>query len=191
MRKLFFSIGFFSIVPFFIFLIAYLFTALAPQTNENTTLSLHVGNANAVAYAALPGNLDSVSDSVGSQDSRVEKVCTFLADVNSPLTQYCGFIVSEADTYNIDYRLLGAIAMQETTACEKEIPGTYNCWGYGIYGKNVTGFNSYEDAIDTITRYFAKKKSIGVTTLEQIGAIYNPQNKNNWQANVASFMAEE
>ncbi|HXS14865.1 MAG TPA: hypothetical protein VN711_01960, partial [Candidatus Saccharimonadales bacterium] len=73
---------------------------------------------------------------------------------------------------------------------KKATPGTYNCWGFGIYGKKRTSFNSYPDAIDTITRYFAKKKSNGVDTLEEIGNIYNPTNYNDWKGKVSLFMNE-
>ena len=100
-------------------------------------------------------------------------------------------MVSKADQYNIDYRLLTAIAMQETTLCQKTLKQSpYNCWGWGIWGKKVTTFTSFEDAIATISKYFGNRKKKGIATLDEIAAIYNPGNTNNWKEHVAHFMDE-
>lgn len=191
MRKLLLLISFFTATPVFVVLLAIFLVSLSYQHKYGINGVSFMPLINKpIAYAALPSDLNVVSDSVTEEDSRVGKVNAFLTAYNSPLAQYSSLIVSEADTYDIDYRLVPAIAMQESIACKREIPGTHNCWGYGIYGKKVTSFDSYEQAIDTITRYFSKKKTNGVSTLEQIGAIYNPTNHNDWQAHVASFMAQ-
>ena len=36
-----------------------------------------------------------------------------------------------------DYRLLPAIAMQESTLCRSIPVDSHNCWGWGIYGDKV------------------------------------------------------
>lgn len=80
--------------------------------------------------------------------------------------------------------------MQETTLCKKTLSrAPYNCWGFGIYGKKITSFDNYNEAIDTISRYFATKKSNGLDSLEEIANIYNPTNHNNWKENVTLTMS--
>ena len=190
MRRILLFTGFFITTPFVLIfsLLFLLFISYQQQTSGG--LSFFGTTDNAIAYAALPSNINIVSDSIGQKDARVAQVASFLSEYNSPLTPYASYIVETADKYNINYKLIPAIAMQESIACKKEIPGTHNCWGYGIYGKKVTSFPSYEDAIDTITRYFANKKNNGIVTLDEIGHIYNPSNDNDWVGKVNLFMTE-
>lgn len=188
MRKLFLLISFFSVTPILLLATSILLLSVSFQNKtEGKILTFLTNNPHTIAYAALPTNLTMEAD-IQSSDARLGKVLAFLEENNSPLTPYASTIIADADKYGIDYRLLPAIAMQETTACHKEIPGTYNCWGYGIYNHKITSFPSYEDAIDTISRYFAKKKEHGIVTLDAIGNIYNPTNHNDWKQNVNAFM---
>lgn len=190
MRKVFVLAGFFLTTPILVIFSALFLLFLSYQQKHGGLLSFFAVQDKAIAYAALPSNTNTLSDSISEQDGRVSEVYTFLTSYNSPLSQYADLIVTTADKYGIDFRLLPAIGMQESGACLKEITGTHNCWGYGIYGKKVTSFDSYEQAIDTISRYFSKKKASGIDTLDELGAIYNPTNHNKWKENVASFMAE-
>lgn len=190
MRRFFLLVAFFVSAPSLIIISAFFFLFLSTQ-GKNGFLGLDTPENKAIAYAALPSNLNVVSDSISIGDSRIGKVSNFFQEYNSPLTQYAEFIVITADKYDVDYRLVPAIAAQESGACHRIISGvTYNCWGFGIYGKKKTSFTSYESAIDTITRYFAKKKSNGIETLDELGTIYNPTDHNNWKQHIALFMAQ-
>lgn len=140
-------------------------------------------------FAAL-APMDSVFEgSATLSDKRILNLSDYLASYHSPLAGYSSLIVNKADQYSIDYRLLPAIAMQETGLCKKVLAGAhYNCWGYGVWGKKVTSFSSYEEAIDTISHYFANRKEKGIESLDEIGKIYNPGNTNHWKENVAFVM---
>ncbi|HEX7042282.1 MAG TPA: hypothetical protein VF189_03450 [Patescibacteria group bacterium] len=143
------------------------------------------------AFAALPTSENVFEGSATFSDKRIDNLHGFLTTYHSPLAPYADLFVSKADQYHIDYRLLPAIAMQETTLCKKTLKNAqFNCWGWGIYGKQITNFNSFTEAIDTISLYFAKKREKGIENLDEIGAIYNPSNHSNWKENVASFMTE-
>lgn len=190
MRRFLLLLSFFLMTPTVLFLSGFLLLSSASQQGAGNGLSIFAPQEKTIAYAALPTNLNVVGDSIQKEDVRIGRVASFLEAYNSPLTDYAGFIVNTADKYNVDYRLIPAIAMQESILCKKEITGTHNCWGFGIYGKKVTSFDNYSDAIDTITRYFAKKKNSGIDTLDELGSIYNPTDHNNWKANVASFMTQ-
>ncbi|OIP57317.1 MAG: hypothetical protein COX79_01070 [Candidatus Levybacteria bacterium CG_4_10_14_0_2_um_filter_36_16] len=113
----------------------------------------------------------------------------FLNKYNSPLLPYAVHIVSAADFYGIDYRLLPAIALQESTLCKKIPKESYNCWGFGIYGGNVTRFTSYEDAIETISKTLAKEyKAKGLEHPTEIMTKYTPQSNGSWAKNVSYIM---
>jgi len=144
-----------------------------------------------VVYAALPDADVVFEGSATMTDSRVTTLADFFASYHSPLAPFAANIVNKADSYGIDYRLVPAIAMQETTLCKKTLPSAkYNCWGFGVWGHTVTSFASYTEAIDTISKYFAKRKERGIDTLDAIGNIYNPGNTNHWKENVAYVMGQ-
>lgn len=156
---------------------------------QNDSLAVFLQQNKHVAYAALPSTENVVDASASLTDRRVQSVQNFLASYNSPLLPYAQLIVDKADQYGIDYKWLPAIAAQESGLCKKMVPSApFNCWGFGIYDKKRTGFSSFEEAIDTITRYFANKKNKGINSLEEIGAIYNPSNYNDWKGKVSYFM---
>jgi hypothetical protein len=141
------------------------------------------------AYAALAPMNAVFEGSATLSDKRVANLSDYLTSYHSSLAGYSSLIVNKADQYGIDYRLLPAIAMQETGLCKKVLASAhYNCWGYGVWGKRVTSFNSYEEAIDTISHYFANRKEKGIESLDEIGKIYNPGNTNHWKENVAFVM---
>ncbi len=189
MKKLLILTSFLAVTPFLlIFNILYLLS-LSQATPAHSFASLQLPQN--IAYAALPTNQNVFSGVIHVDDARVGKVLAFLAAYNSPLSDYATAIVMDADKYDIDYRLLPAIAAQESGDCTKGHSVEWkNCWGFGIYTKHITTFASYEEAIDTVSRYFANKKLRGVDTLTEIGAIYNPNDTNGWKAKVNIFMSE-
>lgn len=124
------------------------------------------------------------------KDSRVANLKVFFRKYNSDLYEHTEFIVETSDKYGLDYRLLPAIAMQESTLCKNIPSNSYNCWGWGIYGNMVTRFSSYEEAIDTVAKglkeYYIDK---GLVSVEQIMSKYNPSSPNgSWAHGVMSFI---
>lgn len=106
---------------------------------------------------------------------KVLKVENYLAKHKSPLYPYAKLIVEEAEKNNIDYRLIPAIAMNESTLCKNIHENSYNCWGWGIYGNMVTRFDGYEDAIITISSGLRKNYyDRGLSTPAAIMKAYTP-----------------
>jgi len=66
-----------------------------------------------VAFAALPTSQNIFGDTVQSADARVEMLRQFFAKYHSPLEPYSQEFVKQAEAYQLDFRLLPAIAMQE------------------------------------------------------------------------------
>ncbi len=86
-------------------------------------------------------------------DDRVEKIRAYYARYDLPLQHEARHFVEAADKYDIDWRLVAAIGFMESTggkfACKTV---TYNAFGWGSC---KYGFDSYEDAIYTISMNLA------------------------------------
>lgn len=140
-------------------------------------------------FQALPTDNDTSSIDVQSVDGRVKALETFFAKYNSPLMGHAKYIVDEADSHNIDYRLIPAIAMQESTLCKRVIKDSHNCWGFGIYGGKVTRFASYDEAISKVTSTLAKKYvQKGYVSPEEIVQKYTPGDTGRWPEVVSLMM---
>lgn len=124
-----------------------------------------------------------------TNDIRVANLKFFFRKYESVLYDKSEFIVKMADQYKLDYRLIPAIAMQESGLCKHIYENSYNCWGWGIYGDKVTRFSSYEEAIETISRglklYYVDK---GLTTPEAIMRKYTPPSTGSWAFGVNFFL---
>ncbi len=122
-------------------------------------------------------------------DGRVANLKAFFRKYNSPLYDYAEKIVEVSDKYQFDYRLLPAIAMQESNLCRVIPENSYNCWGWGIYGSLVTRFSSYDEAIETVakglkTEYIDK----GLVTASMIMKKYTPPSQGSWAHGVNTFL---
>lgn len=145
----------------------------------------------AKVYASLPDEFPTVSGSATFADARPEIVRQYLNRYDSVLAEHSDLIVQLADKYGIDYRLIPAIAQQESNLCRFIPPDGHNCWGWGIHSRGTLGFNSFPEAIETVT---AGLKSdyidMGYTTPDEIMKKYTPSSPGTWAAGVNQFMAE-
>ncbi len=125
----------------------------------------------------------------GVRDKRVAILKAFFRHYDSPLYDEAEFIVMVSDENGLDFRLIPAISMQESTACKFIPENSHNCWGWGIYGNKITRFESYQEAIDTIAKGL-KKNYIdkGLTSPEQIMAKYTPSSNGSWARGVSSVL---
>ncbi len=145
-------------------------------------------------YAALPANVTESSDTIVKKDARALIVENFFAQHKAPLAEYGDVFVKVADQYQLDYRLLPAIAMQESNGGKRVIPDSYNPFGYGIYGKKVTRFESWEAAIERVGKALREDYlNEGLTTPETIMTKYTPPSVEIggvWAKGVSTFFAE-
>lgn len=163
-------------------------------------------NRKIIFYRAIMNNLSEISSLLSLQendsttektllkefdtnDIRVANLKFFFRKYNSVLYDHAETFVRRADESQFDYRLLPAIAMQESNLCKYIYEGSHNCWGWGIYGNKVTRFDSYDEAIDTISRgikkYYIDK---GLTTPEEIMRKYTPPSDGSWAYGVNTFL---
>lgn len=188
MRKLLvvaaFAIGFPIILVSSIIFIAYL-----SFHKEGTQGLLSETAKSSVAYAALPAMASLTTGEITQVDQRVEKVQNFFARYASPLEPFAQNIVSEAIENNLDYRLLPAIAMQESNLCKKAPVDSFNCWGFAIYGTKKKAFDNYESAISAVSKTLAEKYiALGLDTPEKIASKYTPSDDGTWVKSVIYFM---
>lgn len=189
MGKLLLLGSFFIIAPLFIIFNLLLFSYLSYHKNQSYFQSSFFQPTKTVAYAALPNLQNIFFYDIEQKDARVEAVRQFFARYKSPLEPYSQNIVKTAEQYGLDYRLVPAIAMQESNLCQKIPKNSYNCWGFGIYGKQVKKFKNYPHAIDVVTKTLASEyKDKGLATPEQIMAKYTPSNTGAWAKSVTYFM---
>lgn len=186
MRKILVSATVFSLTPV-ILLISLLF--LTQMTAQSGKSLIPFQRNTQVAYAALPSSNQAYFLTPDGKDARVERIRDFFLKYNSDLASHADFVVEMADKYGLDYRLVPAIAMQESTLCKKAPKDSYNCWGFGIYGKKITKFSDYKEAIETVTKGLAQNyKEAGLVEPHEIMSKYTPSNDGTWAKNVASLM---
>lgn len=124
-------------------------------------------------------------------DGRSANLKIFFRKHASPLYDYADLIVEESDKNGFDYRLLPAIAMQESTLCRAIPFNSHNCWGWGIYGNTVLRFSSYEEAIKTVATGIKREYlDKGLTTASRIMAKYTPSSNGSWAYAVNSFLRD-
>ena len=186
MKKVLLLPAFFLIAPITIIISAFFLTYLTYLEINTKVLGEQTYKTN-----SLPENVRRVE--LVKKDERTTVLGNFLEKYDSPLKFYTTEIIEAADKYGLDWRLLPAIAMQESTLCNnlpERYSDTYNCWGFGIYGTKVTRFSNYEDAIETVSRSLAINYiAHGLDTPEEIMTKYTPSSNGSWAESVAYVMS--
>lgn len=187
-KNLFLIAVFFLVTP--VTLGISLFSLFSLQKTEKVNLAHRQEQGSVRIYASLPSSFPKVDGSYAVADARPELIKNYLVRYNSPLLGLENYMVQKADEYGLDYRLIPAIAQQESNLCKIIPPETYNCWGWGIHSRGTLGFDSYEEAIDTVmrglkTEYIDK----GYTTPDTIWKKYTPGSPDGaWAKGVNQFM---
>jgi len=126
-------------------------------------------------------------DKLNEDKLKAQKIELFFRENrrNAPLADYSEKFVEVANKYNLDYRLLPAIATVESGGGKSNFR-SYNAWGWGN-----RSFRSFEEGIEVVgkglkTGYIDK----GRDTVEEIAPVYCPPNYKNWARSVNQFMLE-
>ena len=142
-------------------------------------------------YAALPQATSEVLGTIKTEDARPVIIKKYLEKYRSPMAPHADLIVSVSDQYGLDWRLLVAIAQQESNLGKKIPANSYNAWGWGVHSRGTLRFSSWEEAIKTVAKGI-KEKYIdhGYTTPEEIMKKYTPLSSGSWAAGVNQFIEE-
>ena len=142
-------------------------------------------------YTALPAEGGGFSFGVVGADARPVIIRQYLAKYNSPLESYADLIFQTSQKYNLDYRLLVAIAQQESNLGKKIPANSYNAWGWGVHSQGTLGFSDWEEAIETVAKGLRENYlDKGLTTPEEIMSVYTPLSSGSWAFGVRQFMGE-
>lgn len=188
---------FFTITP--VTLLISLFSLVSLVKNSHVQSEISQQTINLIAapqpgvrvYASLPNSIPSVSGTPNSADARPEIIKQYLTLYGSPLVPYAKLIVDTADKYSLDFRLITAIAQQESNLCLIIPPGSHNCWGWGINSASNLGFSTYEEGIETVSKGIKENYvDQGLATPEQIMSKYTPVSNGSWASGVSEFMKE-
>ncbi len=114
---------------------------------------------------------------------KIDNIRKFFEKRNSPLAKYAQEFVFAAKEYGIDYRLVAAISIVESSGGLHNFRH-YNAWGWGSYG-----FDNWKDGIWSVSKglatgYYAK----GLDTPYEIARIYCPPSASSWAGKVKSLM---
>jgi len=188
--RILFSIGILAVFGIgglgaFSYMRAHAIVILHPQ--PDTTTNVIVGSQG-------QGTGKGLTFDAKTADGRAQIVANFLERYKSPLKPYDHYgqvLVEMADRYNLDYRLLPAIMMQESNLCKTSDPSIHNCLGFGIHKRGTLAFDSYEESFDRAARELKERYiDIGLTTPEQIMTKYTPSSNGSWANSVNQWIAE-
>jgi hypothetical protein len=123
----------------------------------------------------------------GEVDYRTQILEDFLSNQNSPLSASASDFIYYADKYDIDWRLVAAIAGVESTFGKRIPVNSYNAYGWnnGNYS-----FESWAESIEVVSKalrenYYDK----GATSIDKIARRYAPPS-NTWNRKVKYFMGK-
>jgi len=145
-------------------------------------------------FNSQPPVLGTSDAQILGADGKAAIIQQYLARQRSPLAPYAQKIVDEAEKNGLDWRLTTAICMQESN-CGKNIPSdSHNAWGWAIHSTYTKYFETWESAIETVTRGL-KTDYIDrdLVTPEQIMTRYCPlslERGGSWATAVEYFMWE-
>lgn len=190
-KSLFWFLSFFFLIALNLF-ITFRYIHKVNSVNAAMKVLDEIGSSyaqNQFAVSNTPLRAQSYEAQVGVTDGRVANLKNFFRKYNSPLYDYAEAIVRISDKYSFDYRLLPAIAMQESTLCQAIPVDSHNCWGWGIYGNTITHFSSYEEAIETVAQGIRDNYlNEGRLTASEIMKKYTPSSNGSWSRVVNSVM---
>jgi hypothetical protein len=177
---------------------ALLIASQQPHPSEVTAFQAGNVNGNGSLFAAAPPHGQVLGQSVvADRDVRSQILRKFLQSHNSPMANHAGTFVTVADKYDLDWRLLPAIAGAESSFGKYIPKNSFNAWGWGIPtgAQRGLGFGSWDDGIETVGRGLRRGYlDRGLTTLRQMEARYTPpsasQPDHPWVASVEHFMLE-
>lgn len=121
-------------------------------------------------------------------DNRAKILAQYLAGFDSPLQNHAQDFIDAADEFQLDWKMLPAIAGVESTF-GKFIPGGYNAWGWGVYGTQAIYFDSWKQGIFTVAKGLRENYlNKGLTDPYSINKIYAASPA--WGGNVIYFMKD-
>lgn len=122
-------------------------------------------------------------------DREAEILAAYLEKHDSPLQYHAQDFIDAAREYDLDWRLLPAIAGVESTFGKFTPGGSRNAWGWGVYGNQAIHFASWRDGIFTVSEGLREKYvNKGLTNPYLMNRVYATSPY--WGGKVTYFMQD-
>ena len=169
-----------------------LFLLLSTSHLQVTPPTPSVLSSSTQIAAPSPLILPVINIQIESQDARPIIIKNYLHRYSSPLEPFANYLVTAADKYNLDYRLLPAIAQQESNLGKLMPPDCHNAWGWGIHSAGTLCFDDWREGINTFISGLADKYlAYGLNTPEEIMTKYNATSPGGaWAKGINQFLSE-
>ena len=119
-------------------------------------------------------------------ETRVAQMHTVLVRYHSPMVGLENILIQTAESYQLDWTLLAAIAGTESSFAIHMPVGCNNPYGWGIYGDNKLCFESLAESIRGVAAGLAS--SYNTSSLADIARTYNKVSTAGWIAHTTYFM---
>ncbi len=148
--------------------------------------SLFQGTKSEALASYIPETIPDEQISSKKLDKKAEILSAYLAKFDSPMQYSAQDFIDAAKEYDLDWKMLPAIAGVESTF-GKFIPGGYNAYGWGVYGTQAIYFTSWREGIFTVAKGLRENYlNKGLTDPYSINRIYAASPR--WGDNVTHFM---
>lgn len=189
-KKFLLCLIFFSFSPLLIFCLFFIGDAFknGAVLGESVSLSPKASTT----YSSLPLNNKIVLPSIKGEDSTLVIIENYLERYNSPLFDFSEMIVETAEKNNLSPLLIVAIGQQESNLGKNTPPGCYNAWGWGIHAQGTKCYESWPEAIESVTSGIAKSYCAKGYCEDPCVMMqkYTPRSNGSWCAGVKQFLTE-
>ncbi|MDY0097369.1 MAG: hypothetical protein RBS01_03410 [Candidatus Dojkabacteria bacterium] len=127
-------------------------------------------------------NSASISPEDALKAKKIENIRKYLSKRGAPLAANAKDFVEAADMYGIDYRLVAAISIIESSGGLHNFK-PYNAWGWGSYS-----FKNFKEGIYTVSKGLGGYYSRGLDTPKEISVYYCPPSASAWASKVTYVM---
>ncbi len=171
---------------------AVLFSASGALIASSADDPISAPSSSSALFGSLPPEGIVLGETTVSEKARPIILKKFLESYHSPLAKYSDYILSVSAEYDLDWRILTAIAGAESTFGRNIPDNCYNAWGWGIHSRGTLCFGSWKEGIRTVARGLKEKfLDDGLNTIDEIMARYAPvslANGGSWAQAVTYFM---
>ncbi|MDP2860572.1 MAG: hypothetical protein Q8N98_02550 [bacterium] len=121
-------------------------------------------------------------------DNRKLVLAKFLAGYQSPLAKNSADFIDYGQKYQIDWKLLVAIAGMESTFGRNIPRDSFNPFGFD---NGLAKFENFSEAIETTSKTLKEHYfDAGVKDISSIARVYCPPNSRKWAAGVEYFLGK-
>ena len=188
-KKFFLCLLFFVLSPLVLGSVVYL-TSFPPQKK---VLGEKASLPQSKSYlVTLPEETGALAPTIKLEDSTPVIIENYLRYYRSPLLPYTETLLKAAEKYGVKPQLMVAIAQQESNLGKKSPPECHNAWGWGIHTKGTKCYDSWPQAIESVTAgvaadYCAKGYCEDACLMMKK---YAPRSEGSWCAAINQFLKE-